>query len=788
MDGTHGDTEEETAMEAKERKHTTLGKLRWPAYTGASRTALMRWADGGIHFLLGAVLAGGVVFGQVAPFGVALVGAAGSGACGGAALVGAVFGYLTPMGFADGLRYVSAAILTFAVQFAFYDVKLLHRPWAMPLIAGAINGCTGFIYLSEGGWRTVDVICYLMELGLTAAACWCYRQLLLPIRMGRADRVLSTEKQVSLTVLVCTVLISLSSLYLIKDVSVGRSLAVAVVLAGAWQGGGAPGAVLGIAVGASMDLAANDIPVYALAYGVAGLAAGAFVGGARLKAAVAYVIANSAAVLWMWDHGLPLSILYEAFLGSMAFLLLPQRPMSRLGHWLKPDRVAGVSPHTQAKVRRQLEASAQAFRTLYESMRSAFRGPQNDNDVAAVFDRAACRVCKTCSLRSDCWERNYVTTFNALNDATQAMVERGRGEAGDFPQYFASRCVRFPAFLEAVNGELTALLYRRQYNSRIRESRQAVCRQYGELADLLGAAAAEMSRELTPDVTQSAPLQRYLAALDGELRGGAFRDGRGRLRVEIEGPGAETLGGAEALAGVLALFPVPLRVEEQAEGRLSLLQQEPLMAVAGVAAKKKDGETVSGDGGTYFKREDGTLYVLLCDGMGSGPLANRESSLALRLLEQFLQAGVDTEHALNTLNAALALRGEDGGGFTTVDLLQLDLFTGDGVIFKFGAAPSYIRKGETVRRISGSSMPAGLVEGGRGGPDRTPIHLSPGDYVLLVSDGVAGAGDDQWIRTRLAGFSGGSPKELAKDLILHSPQDATDDRTALVVRLERREA
>ena len=47
-----------------------------------------------------------------------------------------------------------------------------------------------------------------------------------------------------------------------------------------------------------------------------------------------------------------------------------------------------------------------------------------------------------------------------------------------------------------------------------------------------------------------------------------------------------------------------------------------------------------------------------------------------KLLEQFLQAGVETEHALVTLNSALALRGEEAGGFTTVDLLQVDLFTG----------------------------------------------------------------------------------------------------------------
>ena len=43
-------------------------------------SALLRFANGGIHFLLAAVLAGAAIFGGYAPFGVALVGAAGSGA------------------------------------------------------------------------------------------------------------------------------------------------------------------------------------------------------------------------------------------------------------------------------------------------------------------------------------------------------------------------------------------------------------------------------------------------------------------------------------------------------------------------------------------------------------------------------------------------------------------------------------------------------------------------------------------------------------------------------------
>ena len=397
--------------------------------------------------------------------------------CGAAALVGACFGYMVLLGFADGLRYAAAAILTFAVSFAFYDIKLLRRPWAMPLIAGLINGCTGFIYLSEGGWRTVDVIYFLTELALTVAAGWCYRQLLVPMRAGRGVELLSPGRRASLTVLLCTVLMSLSALYLVRDISLGRALAVAAVLAAAWQGGIAVGAVLGMAAGLAMDLAANGVPLYAMAFGLSGLAAGAFRGRGRLRAAGAYLLTNGGAVLWTWDRGLPLSVLYEAILGGAAFLLLPERPLKRLGTWLAPEGSVSADQRAQARVKQRLEATAQAFRTLYDTMRASFCPPRNDNDMATVFDRAACRVCRGCTLRSSCWERDYVTTFNALNDATQAMLDRGRGEAEDFPGYFSSRCLHFRAFLAAVNEELTALLYRRQYNSRIQDSRAAVCRQ-----------------------------------------------------------------------------------------------------------------------------------------------------------------------------------------------------------------------------------------------------------------------------------------------------------------------
>ena len=78
-----------------------------------------------------------------------------------------------------------------------------------------------------------------------------------------------------------------------------------------------------------------------------------------------------------------------------------------------------------------------------------------------------------------------------------------------------------------------------------------------------------------------------------------------------------------------------------AEGRLTLLEAEPLAVSVGIAAMKKKGENVSGDRGTYFKTDAGVLCVILSDGMGTGEDAAAESVEAVEILERFLRSGVE---------------------------------------------------------------------------------------------------------------------------------------------------
>ena len=753
---------------------------------------LVHLAEYLIRFTLGAVLAGAEIFGGYSPFGLALVGCSGSGMDGFSALLGASLGYLSFQGLEAGLRYVAASILIFSVSFAFFDIRLYQRAWFMPVTAAILNGCTGFVYLSGVGWDAPVVIFFLTELLLTAAGVYFYRIAFSPWTGPREDGGLTTRQLVSLLILGGTVLVSLSQLTILGgDVSVGRILAALGVMVLASPGGLGVGAAAGVAAGLAMDLAAGGPGFGTVAFSFAGLMTGVFRGQSKVSCAVAYVLANAVTVLWAWTSGVQMTILYEVFAASVLFLLLPDKLLRRVEAALCHETVSGTDERAAAYVRQKLTATAGAFQELYASLRQSFRAPgPNDGDSAAIFDRAASKVCRRCALRDACWQRDYNSTFNALNDALPAMLDRGRGEAADFPSHFASRCLHFPEFVSAANEELTALLCRRQYQSRLKESRSAVCRQYGELAGLLGAAAAELSAELTPDPAREKRLRQHLTALGLEAEVWVYYDAHGHLRCELEGPDLSILQDEKERATLTDLLGLPLREPEvtraQDLDRAVLTQAEPLMAVLGVAARKKDGETVSGDAQAWFKTEDGALYILLCDGMGSGPDANRESSLAIRLLERFLKAGVEPEAALKTLNSALALRSEEEGGFTTVDLLRVDLFSGESALYKFGAAPSYVKKGKSVSRVTGAALPAGLATGEQVAPDASVLRLEAGDTVVLVSDGVTSAREDGWLRKALAEFSGGSPKELARTLIESAQADDKDDRTALVVKLELR--
>ncbi len=753
-----------------------------------SAPVMTRLSDCAVRFLLAAVLAGAELLGGHALFALSLVGVCRPGLEGLAALLGAALGYLSFRGLVEGLRYIAASMMVYAVSLALGEFDLYHRRWFMPVVTAALNGLVGFVYQSAAGWNAQAAIGFVTEVALTAGAVYFYRLAFDLWEEHRPGNRISVPQTVGIMVLGATLMMTLARVEVMDAYSLGRVLCVLAVMIAGWKGGVGVGSAAGIAAGLAMDLAAGTPPYYTMAYAFPGLATGVFARQGRLLCALAYVLSGGAAVMWTWTGTTSPALIYEIVAGAVIFLLVPDKLLRRLAALVRQEEPEGEDDRARQLAARRLRQTATAFRAVSGGLRGAFQpAPANDGDAHRLFDRAADRVCAKCRQRERCWQQEYQATRTALSDALGPMLDRGEGMKEDFPKHFAGRCIQFDKFLDASNRELVALLQRRQYDSRVRESRAAVCAQYGQLAQVLDRTAVELAKEPAVDVRRQRLVKQRLAALGLEGRCTVYEDEYGHLRVEVEGTGVERLGQSGEAARLSALLGCPLRAEDSPKGRACLSQREPLIAVAGVAAADRTGTAVSGDAGAWFKDESGALNVLLCDGMGSGAAARADSDCALRLLEKFLRAGLAPEEALITVGEALALRGEEEGGFTTVDLLRVDLYSGKSAVYKLGAAPTYLRRGGAVERVDGTSLPAGLSGQDPCKPDVFPLTLDAGDCVVLVSDGVTTGKDDQWLRQALLEFDGLSPQELAGRILRESGQRSgggDDDRTILVIKMD----
>lgn len=655
-----------------------MGKNPWEATNlHFEQTAIrpehsVRLLGWGTRFFLAAVLTAAQLSDGSAPFALGCVAAAGQRGDGIAALLGTAAGALLFQPFGVALPHMAAAILILTTAFALQGTRWMRPPQAPGLWAGGLTFLVGFVYVLQSLSPMRELPPRVTAAVLTGISVWMYQP--------AAGSVRPERQAAALRFLAVTVLSAFVGAE-VGGLSVGRCLLVCLVMVTGWQRGVSAGMREGFLTGLLMDLFLDrGVLLFSAVYAFVGMAAGMRTGKRRISVAAVCLGGVLLTVMSLTDDA-AVALLKETAVACPLLLVIPGRVFG--GKRLQREKAA-PSAVTEG-IRRQLDRTAAAFRDLYDSLGRA--AVSTEENPAVVFDRAAEQVCRGCALCELCWKKEYVSTFNALNDATPYLLDRGRPLAKDFPAYFTARCIHMPEFLSAVGGELSAFLLRRQYRRQMEESRRSQRAQYARVGELLSAAAAGLG--------ETAP---------------AFAAER------------------------------PYRI--------------------GAVLRPKAGETVCGDSVASFESGDGLLCLLLSDGSGSGEGARRESALTVRLLRQFLEAGIHAEAALKTLNAALALRSEETGAFSTIDLMTVALSTGETALYKYGAAPTYVKKGGSVRRITGHALPAGLRES-PADPDVTRLTLKPGSFAVMISDGVADAMEDDWLQDLLAGWEGEDPQTLA---------------------------
>ncbi|MBQ9858491.1 MAG: SpoIIE family protein phosphatase [Oscillospiraceae bacterium] len=742
-----------------------------------------------IRFLLGFIMGYARVFGNLVPFGVGFVASESEIKESAASLAGAVLGYIASSGFMSGLKYISASVLVFAAAHMLkrwqYSKSTLFAPGTAFFVTAIFSVACDLM-----AKPTVAVVALCVCDAVLAAAGAYFFKIALSDWTGKLSFAKSEDIRhtVSIMLLLSVIMIALCNAVMLDMIALGRIMSVLLLLIFAYKGGVGMGCAAGTALGLAMDAAAG-VFWYTALYSLVGLISGIFSKQGRAYfTVIAILTCGTVTAFQIYSPAVP-GCLYEMFIASVIFALLPNGFMNRLEAFL-PSAVTGYGEQkTREYMKKRIKQASEAFSMLYETVRDAVGLDRNDSDVAAVFDAAAEKVCRNCRNSQKCWVSDYETTLAALNGVSAKMLSEGKLSVSDLPEYFTERCSDADDFTSAVSDELKGLAYRRQYRAKLMNNQKAAFGQYADMSAILSRFSDELGSAAGYEPVLESRVKKYLKSknIAGEVA--VYKGAGGRIRAEISHTAASKLKRSKNwLDELSAVMGMRLCTGEGSRNYAVVMEAEPLTAAVGIATVNKGASYHSGDKSTYFKTDDGILYVILSDGMGTGCEAEKYSKNAVSVLETFLKSGVNADSAVRILNDLMLLKNQNETDCCTVDLVSINLFTGKTLIFKYGAAASYMKYEEEVERITGTSLAAGLGFPPEDAPDSFKVEMYPGSFAVMVSDGVTSGGSDNWLYELLEKYSGTDPKELAGMIVRYAVKlyGDQDDMTAFVIYVSER--
>lgn len=586
--------------------------------------------------------------------------------------------------------------------------------------------------------------------------------------------------------------------FAVKDIPIfGLNMGVVVSFFAAlyvsWSGGIMRGGMAGLICGIACE------PLYAPLYGIAGMAAGIFW---NISAFVAVSAACILGLCWgVYTSGFTaLSKLLPELMGVSVIItpLIKFEVLPRLTIFSKSVSIPGarsepaeIADLRQKNTQMKLKALSDTFESLSEvfyNLSDRLRRP-GILELRQLSETACDKYCTRCGMQSVCWDREYSKTMETWGRMTTSLHSKGRVSADIIPEYMAERCYNIDKIIDEVN-----LSYSKILEQAVRSDKTEVFAiDYEAMAKLLSDASESTEDELCPDPELSQKLKRSLQYLDFYASEVSVYGGRCKLikasgldlsRVRM---GAEDIRRAvENICGTRMCTPEFSIDGENISMTIRTARTLSTVYAKSTAAQKPDpvkkDSGVNGDIINMFEGANDKFYTLISDGMGSGREAALTSQVCALFLERMLSSGASVALSLQMLNNFIRTKGMECSA--TIDLMELDMITGEACFIKSGAAPSFVKRGGNLFKLQSKTVPIGIMRALDA--EQIKFTLEEGDKIVMLSDGIAQSFDEcSWLLDMLSQdeWESGGIESMAEKIMIaaESKNNRTDDMTVGVV-------
>lgn len=630
-------------------------------------------------------------------------------------------------------------------------------------------------------WTQYDVFMALAEGSLVIILALIFIQSL-PIFAGKnGTRSLRPEQVVSLTILVGSVITGLSGLN-VGGIMVLQVAVYWVVLMLACAGGVGIGTTTAIVVGVLAMMNHEQSMSSVAVLGFAALLSGILKETKRLWVAMSFILSISLLSMGTTSNwASALTMVTSACIAGLLFIVSPMKLRQALASY-----VPGTVEHEESeqervrRIRKLLSEKIEDMSQVFDELSVTFADAGDNQLVSAqqlldhTVGRAAKNVCSGCPRRTKCWDKEGYATYQSIVH-TVAKLESSTSHFVPPTPDLKERCIRIDSMMGVLRHNLDVTDRDAKWIAKMKEQRTLVSAQLSGVADVIRTVSEELDRGTESSLAGE---EQILAALE-QL--GLYVDhvhivslDPGKVEVQISQPSQGAYENSVRMIGPLlsGIVGENITVSQVSEGDsgpcTSVFTSARLFNVdTAVATVARDGRMVSGDTYTSLDLGNGRHAIAVSDGMGNGERAQRESKAAIELLKKMMKAGFDEQLAIKTVNSTLLLRSKDEM-FTTLDMAVIDLYTAKAEFLKIGSAPSFLKRGDEVRAISGANVPIGILQDIE--VQSIDEQLRSGDILILMSDGIYDAPQnvydkEEWLMRQIERLVTANPQEIADTLI-----------------------
>ena len=731
------------------------------------------------YFLCGFILSGAGLFSLNVPFNIGL-----AAACTGYELLfaslGGVFGSVFRLDGGNILNSVIPQAGICAVIFAL-DKLGINKKRRTVLTISVFLLCTicGTAVMFSENPSANELILTVCSALLCAASVTFYSGTVNCIKKKRSPYMLDSRSLVCIVASLCTILLGSSEIDLL-GFRPARFFGCFVILTASCLFSKSGGSVAGIAIGGCIAVSGTGVAL-SLCYGICGLLSGIFSRFGQIVCALVFSLtAGITALLDGTNEGI--AVFAEAASASVIFALIPSSKLSKIRGNIVSPTAKRITSEFGAAGSRLLEAS-RAIGSVSDTVAKVSEGI---GSLSPASDELVCmrvreRVCAACSLKN-----TFCPEEGEFSEILKKLADGANITPVDFSVNFNAKCPSVARVAESFNKAYSGTKALNAVQANSARNRELACGQFDWISRLL--------EELSTEIGQGARIlfgkEKTAASVLSDngfdvISTSCVTPPSGALRLtcvvkDIPVSTSLSLLTAE-LSRELEAELLPPRIKEHKNGKeLVFLRKEIYKIRLGSAFSSCGGKKLCGD---YFEcfQTDSKAYIILSDGMGTGGRAAIDSAMTVELFSRLIRAGISTDTALSITNSALSVKSDDES-LSTLDVAEIDLFTGDTTLLKAGAAPSFYTVSGRVKSVEIPSTPLGILSKVKF--SRYTLRLRAGDTLVMVSDGILGCGN-LWIKEEIKSFSGGPDASAFSENLLESARtkcgENFDDMTVITV-------